>query len=259
MVKKLLSLLACAALAGCATTTSSGSSGGEHTYGSTAKENYEKGMKELADKDYPESERYLAFVSAKFPYSSYSALSELGLADLAYEQEKYTEAIDKYRNFIKMHPTHPKDAYAAFQVGECYFEQMPSDFILLPSSAEKDQTDQQNALQAFNEFLIQYPQSELRGKAQERVKDLRHRLADHEMRIGDFYAAHDRPAAAAGRYENVLRDYGDTDYVGTAALKLYRAYLKLNQPDKAKAALQEFVRTHPQDPKAGQAKKLLGS
>lgn len=257
---KIRALLATSLLGLAACAHGGGSSGsGDHSYGTTAKENYELGMKEAGDKNYLEAERYLTFVSAKFPYSSYSALAELGLADLAFQQDKTTEAIDKYRNFIKMHPTHPKDGYAAFQVGECYYQQMPSNFFLLPNAAEKDQSDEQNALQAFSEFLIQYPTSELRPKAEERVKELRHRLADHEMRIGDFYLAHDRAQAAVGRYETVLREYGNTDFAGAAVLKLHKAYLKLNEPEKAKAALQDFVRTHPGDPQADKAKRLLGS
>ena len=231
---------------------------GEHTYGNDAKENYELGMHELEGHNYLEAERYLEFVSAKFPYSSYSALADLALGDSNYNQEKYVEAIDKYRNFIKLHPTHPRDGYASFQIAMSYYEQMPSDFFLLPAAAEKDQTDVHNALQAFNEFLIQYPTNDLRPKAQEKVTELRHKLADHEMRIAGFYSDHDRPRAAAGRYETVLKDYGGVGFDGEAALKLYRVYLKLDEKDKARAALEKLVKEHPEDPKAGEARKLLG-
>src|SRR4051812_38421066 len=95
------------ALAGCS--HGSSSVAGDHTYGSDAKQNYELGQKELADKNWLEAERYMEFVSAKFPYSTYSALADLAIGDLDFEQEKFVEAIDKYRSFIKLHPTHAKD------------------------------------------------------------------------------------------------------------------------------------------------------
>lgn len=248
----LLSLLLCGP--GCATT----SGAGEHSYGADAKSNYEMGMKQLDNKDYLEAQRYLEFVSAKFPYSTFSALADLALGDLFFQQEKFVEAIDKYRNFIKLHPTHPKDDYAAIQVANSYYEQIPSDVFFLPSSAEKDQTDVKNALTAYGEFLAQYPSSDLRPKGLSRVAELRHRLADHEMRIGQYYLQHGRAVSAAGRFENVLRDYPGAGFDGAAALLLHTVYGKLGQPEKGRDALERLVKEHPDDPRSAEAKRLLG-
>lgn len=253
-MNRALPLLLLLATAACATS----SGGGEHSYGADAKTNYETGMKNLEGKDYLEAQRYLEFVSAKFPYSSYSALADLALGDLFFQQEKFVEAIDKYRNFIKLHPTHPKDDYAALQVANAYYEQIPSDVFFLPSSAEKDQTDVKNALTSYGEFLAQYPSSELRPKGLARVSELRHRLADHEMRIGRYYLQHDRPASAVGRFETVLREYPGAGYDGQAALLLHDVYRRLGQPEKGRDALERLVKEHPDDPRIGEAKKLLG-
>jgi outer membrane protein assembly factor BamD len=205
-----------------------------------------------------QEQRYLEFVSAKFPYSTYSALADLALGDLYFQQEKFVEAIDKYRSFIKLHPTHPRDDYAALQVANSYYEQIPSDLFFLPASAEKDQTDLRAALVAYGEFLAQYPSSELRPKGVERVGELRHRLADHEMRIGQYYLKHGRAASAAGRFENVVRDYPGAGFDGVAALSLHEAYDKLGQPEKGRDALHRLVKDHPGDPRVGEAKRLLG-
>jgi outer membrane protein assembly factor BamD len=247
-------LLLSLAAAGCATTSGSG----EHSYGADAKSNYDTGMKNLDGKDWVEAQRYLEFVSAKFPYSTYSALADLALGDLYFQQEKFVEAIDKYRSFIKLHPTHPRDDYAALQVANSYYEQIPSDLFFLPASAEKDQTDLRAALVAYGEFLAQYPSSELRPKGVERVGELRHRLADHEMRIGQYYLKHGRAASAAGRFENVVRDYPGAGFDGVAALSLHEAYDKLGQPEKGRDALHRLVKDHPGDPRVGEAKRLLG-
>jgi len=251
-----LALLAALGLAGCAT-FSTGSGSGPRSYADNAKENYELGEKALADNDWVTAARYLEFTSAKFPYSEYSPLAELALGDLNFDQEKFVEAVERYRNFIKMHPSHAKADYAAFRIAEAYYAQIPSDFFLLPSSAEKDQTDELDALHAYDTFLIQYPSSELRPAAQKKVTELRHRLADHEMRIAQFYLDHQRPLAAVGRYEGVLQQYAGAGYDGDAALKLYRTYAALKEPDKAKATLKRFLEKHPDDPKANEARKLL--
>lgn len=246
----LVGLVACA-------TFSTGSGSGSQNYADNAKENYDLGEKALADKDWLGASRYFEYTSAKFPYSNYASLAELAMGDLNFEQEKFVEAIDRYRNFIKMHPNHPKAGYAAFRVAESYYAQIPSDFFLLPSSAEKDQTGELSSLQAFNEFLIQYPSSELRAEAQKKVAELRHRLADHEMRIGQFYLDHQRPLAAVGRFESVIEKYPGAGFDSDAAFKLYHTYLDLKEADKAKATLKQFVEKHPDDPKAKEAQQLL--
>src|SRR5947208_16605415 len=56
---------------------------GEHgvTYQITAKSNYEKGLKELKDENFPEAIKYFNFVKQKFPFSKFAVLAELRLAD----------------------------------------------------------------------------------------------------------------------------------------------------------------------------------
>ena len=51
------------------------------TYSLTAKQNYEKGLAELKDENYPEAQKYFQFVKQKFPFSKYAVLAELALAD----------------------------------------------------------------------------------------------------------------------------------------------------------------------------------
>jgi outer membrane protein assembly factor BamD len=137
------------------------------SYAADAEQNYLMGKKHLDDKSFPEALKYFEFVSARFPYSQYAALSDLGIADTQYTSERYIEAAERYRNFLKLHPTHPKVDYAAFQVGMSYVNQIPSDFFILPRATEKDQTDVKNALALFNEFVAGYPNSTLQPRAKE--------------------------------------------------------------------------------------------
>ena len=109
-----------AALAG--TTACGGKSGGAGAvdYSVSAQRNYEKGLKELEDKDWLAASKYFQFIKSRFPYSKYAVLAELRLADAQFGAEQYIEAIDSYRLFIKFHPTHDMVAngYASFRIGE---------------------------------------------------------------------------------------------------------------------------------------------
>src|SRR5262249_16919841 len=102
------------------------------TYSLTAKQNYEKGQAELKHENFPEAQKYFQFVKQKFPFSKYAVLAELALADTQFARGNYTEAVDSYKAFIRLHPTHEKveDGFAAFKVGECYYKDMPDDIWL---------------------------------------------------------------------------------------------------------------------------------
>ena len=140
------------AMTGCATSDEAGKA---VTYSLTAKQNYEKGLDELKDENYSEAQKYFQFVRSKFPFSKYAALAELAIADTNFAKASYTEAIDAYKQFIRLHPTHEKtvDGYAAFKIGECYFKDMPDDIWLLPPSYEKDQSAVSDALREIDDFV----------------------------------------------------------------------------------------------------------
>ncbi len=250
--------LALVGMLGCSHISSS-STGADVSYGADAEQNYNSGMKELDAHNYPEAVKYLEYVSARFPYSKFAPLAELAVADADFQQEKYVEATDRYRNFIKLHPTHPKVDYAAFRVGMCYVNQIPSDFFFLPSSSEKDQSDVRNALNTFLEFINSYPHSEHIPEAQEQIAAMKKRLAQHEMRIAQFYMDHEHPMAAAGRFETVVRDYAGSGFDAEAMIKLGRIYIQEKEPDKAHAVLQKLIKDYPADKHVAEAMKLLGN
>jgi outer membrane protein assembly factor BamD len=148
---------------------------------------YKRGIAEKADKNYIEATRYLEWVRTNFPYSQYSSLAELAIADMAYEREDWGAAAAAYQDFVKSHPSHPKADYASFRVGLAYYQDKPSDFWLMPPSDEKDQTPIRSALDALQRFVISYPKSDLVPKARDIINACRERLAAHDKYVAEFY------------------------------------------------------------------------
>src|SRR4051795_649130 len=157
-------LLAGASLGACATD----GDGKSVTYSLTAKQNYDKGVSELKSENYQEASRYFSFVKQKFPFSKYAVLAELAMADTQYDRGNYQEAIDAYKNFVRLHPTHEKveDGYVAFRICQCYVKEMPDDFFLVPPAYEKDQTSVHDALRELNGFVDKCPDSSYLKQAQ---------------------------------------------------------------------------------------------
>jgi len=199
---------------GCADVSSN--LGGEVTYAKDAQGNYDLGEKSFKSHSWTEADQYFQFTKSKFPYSRFAALAELRVADANFEQDKFVEAIDGYKNFIKDHPSHPKVDYAACQIAKSHFKDLPSNFFLFPPVYEKDQQE-----------LVSYPRSEYRAEGQKMMAEVRKRLAEHEMYVAAFYEKRGYRKAAAWRYENVVKEFGDTPFAEEAGRQARVLYAKL--------------------------------
>ncbi len=228
MRARLSILLFALSLAACA--GASANLAGEVTYAKDAKGNYQKGKEALDGHDYQEASQYFLYTKNKFPYSHYAPLAELALADANFEEEKYTEAIDAYKNFIKDHPTNPEVDYAAYRIGLAHYKDIPSDFVLVPASYEKDQDEIEKAQISIKDFLASYPDSKWVPDAKKLLVDTRSRLARHELYVGEYYEKHGHPKAAAWRYEALAKNYPDTPLAAEARRRAERIYAKLS-PD----------------------------
>jgi outer membrane protein assembly factor BamD len=216
------------------------------TYSMTAKQNYEKGLAELKDENYPEAQKYFQFVRSKFPFSKYAVLAELAIADNNFERGNYTEAIDSYKQFLRLHPTHEKavDGYAAYKIGQCYFKDMPDDIWLLPPSYEKDQSAVSDALREVDDFVKKYPDSPYVKDAQVLRREALKRLVDHEVYVARFYLDRDHPKAAAMRIEGAIRRYPGSGREPELLVTLGQTYLHMGDPARARDTFERVVREY---------------
>lgn len=226
-------------------------------FATSAKENFDLGKQALSDEDWLEASQYFEHVRTKYPYSSFAAEAELRLADALFAQERHTEAIDAYKNFIKFRPTHPEVDWAAFRIGESHYRAIPSDFFLFPPSTEKDQTQVRAARDSLKDFIASYTGSQHEKLARELLADVMKRLAQHEDAVASFYARRYDWRGVAVRYEYLLTHYPESELVPRAARGVARAYRKLGEPEKAKAPLQRFLQEHPDHPGASRIRELL--
>jgi len=242
------------ALGACATTQGEP---GEPEYASSAEKNLALGDEALGNKNYLEAEKYFAHVKTKYPFQEASREAELRLADAQLAREKYAEARESYLAFIKLHPTHPKVDYAAFHAALTYARDIPSDFLLLPPSYEKDQGDVRGALRSMNDFIRQYPTSSWVEEARKVAADARTRAARYELYVGDFYLKRGKWQGAAARFERVVREYPGLGLDEEALFGLHAAYGQLGEMEKAQAALQKVLQLFPGTPAATRAERLL--
>ncbi len=252
-MRKLAILLGLWTLSGCAHVDSPG----DVKYAKDAKANYTLGEEALKDGRTQEAQKYFEHIRYKFPYSEVAALADLGIADANFEREKYVEAVEGYRNFLKMHPNHLKADYASYRVALGYLKDIPSDFFLFPSSSEKDQTSVRQARTALEDFLREWPKSSLVPDAEKSLAAIKKRLAQHELAVADFYAAHQHWQSAIGRLNRMLTEFPGTELEPTALLLLGKSYVEAGDKEKAREALQRFLQQFPASSHRSEAERLL--
>jgi outer membrane protein assembly factor BamD len=259
--KKLLLVMTCAAalgsLAACGGSKAGGS--GAVDYSVSAQKNYEKGLKELEQKDWIAAAKYFGFIKTRFPYSKYAVLAELRLADAEFGADQYLEAIDSYRLFIKFHPTHEmvSNGYASFRIGEGYAKQLSDDFWMFPPSAEKDQSSTEDAGNELKSFLDKYPDSPYRDKAKEILVKVGKKLAEHEWYVARYYWDRGRPMATVIRLRRLLDRYRGVGFDVEALWLLGRAYVAVARPEHARTAWAELIEKYPKSSRVSDAQSAL--
>jgi outer membrane protein assembly factor BamD len=254
---RIVALASLLALVACGTRHSSAS--GKIKYGPSPEANYEAGVDEMKDGNFAESVKFFEYVKTKYPFSKYSPLSDLRLADMKFKQERYAEAAEAYQQFVTLHPTHEEVDYAELRVGLSYLKDAPSEFVLFPPSYEKDQRQVEKSAKALHHFVETRPDSKYLPEAKKLLGEAEGRLAAHEWYVGEYYYKRSLWAGAAGRYEALVDRYPGSSHEAEALMKLAHAYLQLDEKHRARTALQRLIVKHPEDSRRPEAEKLLAA
>jgi len=219
----------------------------EVSYQETARQNYESGDEAFENGNHNEAIKFFEYVKNKFPYSKYAVLADLRIADAHFEREKWLEAADAYRLFARFHPRHEQVPYALFRAAVSFSKEIEEDFFLLPPQREKDQSATQEAIAAYDEYLLRFPKHEHVEEAKKKRIEARTRLADHDLYAAEFYAQRNKWQGAAFRYEHISRTFADTPLAATALLELGRILdEELERPTQAREAYLALLAQHPE-------------
>jgi outer membrane protein assembly factor BamD len=238
-------------------------------YTEDAKRAYDVAMQAYNGHNWIEAETLLREVKRKYSYSKYARLAELRLADADFEQEKFSEAIREYKDFIHAHRSDTEEvAYAHSRIAEALYAQIP-DSALLPASEERDQAGVIDAYRELKSYLADYPDSKTSPHIRELLAEVIARLVRHELYVARFYLKKDNYDAAIARIQYALRNYAAPSDVSLAAtvaggglqaealLLLGQTYLKMHQWNDARQAFETLLRGYGRSPLAVQARGYL--
>lgn len=187
---------------------------------------YNVAQSTLAKRQYKTAAAQFDEVERQHPYSVWARRAQLMSAYSYYVSQDYPQAILSGQRFLSLHPGSREAPYAYYVVAISYYEQI--------TSVDRDQKITQQALDALQELIRRYPNSEYAADARLKVDLTRDHLAGKEMTIGRYYQANKQFIAATLRFRTVVDNYNTTSHTPEALERLVESYLALGMPEEAK-------------------------
>ena len=180
----------------------------------TAEEAYQGGMDAFERGDYEEA---ISYFQAVFDYgrdNEWADDAQLQLARAYREDGRHLLAAQQFRRFARLYSSDERAAQAEYQRAMSYYRVSP-DYDL-------DQTYTEKALNFFQLFADRYPQHERAEAVEEKITELRGKLARKQLAAARQYERRELWEASADAFENVFRQYPDTRWVDEALLGAVR-------------------------------------
>jgi outer membrane protein assembly factor BamD len=180
------------------------------------------------EQDYKEAAKKFDEVDRQNPYSDWARKALLMSAYAYYQAQEYSDCINAAERYVTLHPGSPDAAYAQYLIGSSYYDQI--------LDVSRDQARADKAINALEEVVRKYPDSEYATAAHKKIDMARDQLAGKEMEIGRFYMSKRDFIGAINRFKVVVTQYQTTRHVEEALERLTEAYISLGLMDEAQTA-----------------------
>jgi outer membrane protein assembly factor BamD len=241
LARVVLMLPILAFVAGCSTWSNMGSLFGDKEEvlpDEPAEKLYNEGVYYLNEKrDAKAASKKFEEVDRQHPYSDWARKSLLMSAYSSYEAKNYDESITTAKRYISLHPGTPDAAYAMYLVGASYFDQIPD--------VNRDQGRTEKAIQALEEVVRKFPDTEYAASARRKIEQGHDQLAAKEMTVGRYYEDKKNFIGAINRFKVVVTRYQTTRHVEEALMRLTECYMTLGIVQEAQTAAAVLGHNYP--------------
>ena len=189
-------------------------------------EAYNEGLKELERGDALFAAKKFNEAEILFPQSDYAPRAALMAAYSYYSQNYYGDAIAELDRFIRVYPNHPRNDYAEYLLGLCFYEQIVDE--------KKDLQSITDAKITFQNLIKKYPKTDFAIDANYKLDLINDILAAKEIYIGRYYMEKKKWIPAINRFRSIIDQYDTTIYVEEALYRLVEIYYIIGLEDEAK-------------------------
>jgi outer membrane protein assembly factor BamD len=189
-------------------------------------EAYNEGLKELERGDVLFAAKKFNEAEILFPQSDYAPRAALMAAYSYYTQDYYGDAIAELDRFIRVYANHPRNDYAEYLLGLCFYEQIVDE--------KKDLQSIIDAKITFQNLIKKYPKTDFAIDANYKLDLINDILAAKEIYIGRYYMEKKKWIPAINRFRLIVDEHDTTIYVEEALYRLVEIHYIIGLEDEAK-------------------------
>ncbi|HEY8965111.1 MAG TPA: outer membrane protein assembly factor BamD [Candidatus Methylacidiphilales bacterium] len=146
------------------------------------------------------------------PYGEHAAESQFKIGLAREKQKKFPDAVASYTKILDKYPGHPVAADAQYQIGYAWY--------IASREPEYDQSAAQKAIEAFEDFIVRYPNSEKVAAANTHIALLKGKETQGSLNIAHFYEKDKQYKAAYIYYNDVIQRNPDSPQAKEARKKV---------------------------------------
>lgn len=199
-------------------------------------------------KDYVEAIEDFSLLKIRFPGTEISDKVQFYIAESYFYQKEYLLAAYEYDNFLKNYPSSLLYPEARYKLGLTYYYLSP-----------KYSLDQEFTRLAINEFLgyiEQFPQDKNVYDAEQKIKELKNKLAYRDFVVAENYLKVENNRSAAIYFQSVYENYIESDWADDAMVGHAEALINGKKYEEAKKVLEKFYKLFPKSDLKSKANRL---
>lgn len=209
-------------------------SGNQAVDKSSFMERYEKGNALYEEEKYYKAIDHFTYVVYNAPGSEVADDAQFRLAMCHYHLDEYLVTIDEFRRLLLRWPASNLAEEADFMIGEAYYQLSPI--------YQRDQTYTYEAIRHYQNFIETYPYSKFRKTAEERIQELRLKLAKKIYDAGKLYMVLREWRSALITFQEIVDQYYDTHLYHPTLLDMTECYKKTGNIEKMKETYRQIDR-----------------
>ena len=198
---------------------------------------YNKGIELKEEEDYLESQKMFDLIKLQYPASKYADDAQFYLSELDFLRGKYILAAFNYNSLRRVYPSSEYNKQALYKKALCYYKLSPPH--------ERDQQYTHKAISSLLEFQGTYPNDSLAKDADNKILELRSKLAHRKFSTAELYKKLDDPKAASVYYDIVINQYDDTIYYEDSYWGKVQSLHKMGRKDEATTIIQLYNQEFP--------------
>lgn len=178
---------------------------------------FNQGKAFLEDEKYLRAQEEFQYVVIRGTGSDLGDDAQFYLGESYYLNKEYLLAISEYEKLVRKMGFSPYIERARYRICEAYNIESPEYYL--------DQTYSQKALERYQEFIEDFPQSIHVQDALDAIKDLRNKMAFKVYETGILYIKMEEYVSAILAFEQLIENYYDTEYAENAHYGIIHSYI----------------------------------